>query len=150
MPRSPSQRRPRSAGYSLVEVVASVALMAATLVPAMELVRDSMDQSVETDRRQLLALYAVSQIEQQLAAAAMTWTTGAYSGDYAGDGHPDIRFDTICSDDPLSGGVSGALMDVRTTVYFDDNSDDALTAGELQCSYRTKIGQFATYQAISP
>lgn len=140
----------RRRAYSLVEVVASIALMAATLVPAIELVRESMAQGEQDDRRQLLALYAVSQLEQQFGAAEMTWATGSYTGDYAGDGQAAIRFDTVCSDDPLNGGITGILMDIRTTVYFDDNGDDALTAGELQCSYRTKIGRFATYEAMAP
>lgn len=150
MPKPYRKRGYRRSAYSLVEVVASVALMAATLVPAMELVRDGMEQSVETDRRQLLALYAVSQIEQQLGPAAMGWVTGTFSGDYATDGHAAIRFETACSDDALSGGITGLLMDIRTTVYFDENGDDALTAGELQCSYRTKVGNFATYAASAP
>ncbi len=158
MPSNPStyrtafraERRPHRGAYSLVEVVAAIGLMAATLVPAVELVRDGMELSEETDRRQLLALYAASQVEQQLGVAAMTWATGSYTGDYAADGHADIRFETICTDNPLSGGITDSLMDIRTTVYYDDNQDDALTAGELSCSYRTKIGKFATYAAQAP
>lgn len=147
MARNAPNRRIDRSGYSLVEVVASIALMAATLVPAMELVRDSMVVSEETDRRQLLSLYGVSQVEQQLAAAAMDWATGSYSGDYAADGNGAIRYDTTCSDDPVNGGIVGVLMDIRTTVYYDDNGDDALTAGELQSSYRTKVARYDTYSA---
>lgn len=147
MPREPSQRRPSPAGYSLVELVASIALMAATLVPALKLVRTSMETSVEMDQRQLLALYAVSQIEQQMASAAMDWTSANYSGNYAADGHSSIRFETVCSDDPVDGGVEDTLMAISTTVYYDSNGDSSLNADELQCSYRTKIGRFATYAA---
>lgn len=150
MPSDPFHRRPRSArrAYSLVEVVAATALMGATLVPAMQLVRLGVKKSVETDRRQLLSLYAASQIEQQLATTAMTWASATYSGDYAADGHPNIRYETACSDDPASGGLTDQLMAVRTTVYDDANGDDAFTAGEKNCSYHTKIGKFATYEAL--
>lgn len=147
--RLPIRRRSKK-GCSLVEVVASIALMAATLVPAIELVRGSMEVSEETDRRQVLALYAVSQVEEQLGLAAMTWSAGSYTGSYATDGHATIRYDTVCSDDPLNGGVTGSLMDIRTTVYYDTNGDATLSAGELQCSYRTKVGRFATYTAAAP
>lgn len=154
MPSDPSQRRPHAApcraAYSLVEVVAAIGLMAATLVPAMELIRQSMKNSVEDDMRQLLALYAASQVEQQLGMTAMFWTVGSTTGDYAADGHPGIRYVTTCSDDPVDGGIVGQLMDVRTTVYDDANNDDVLTAGEKQCSFRTKIGKFATYEAMAP
>ncbi len=150
MPSNPPPRRPRSArrAYSLVEVVAATALMAGTLVPAMQLVRLGIQKSAETDRHQLLSLYAASQVEQRLASTAMTWASASYSGDYAADGHPDIRYDTVCTDDPLSGGLTDQLMDIRTTVYDDANGDDALTPGERSCSFRTKIGKFATYEAL--
>lgn len=152
MPRNPPVRRSvhpsvDRRAYSLVEVVAAIGLMAATLVPALRLVRDGMEQSAETDQRQLLALYAASQIEQQLGATAMSWTNASFSGDYSADGHADIRYATVCSDDPLNGGIVDSLMSVSTTVYYDENQDDALTAGELRCSYETKIGKLATYIA---
>ena len=150
MPSNPPPRRPRSArsAHSLVEVVAATALMAATLVPAMQLVRLGIQKSAETDRHQLLSLYAASQIEQRLASTAMTWASATYSGDYTAEGHPSIRFETACSDDPLAGGLTDQLMDIRTTVYDDANGDDAFTSGERSCSFRTKIGKFATYEAL--
>lgn len=154
MPTWSSSRRPfpprrRRGAYSLIEVVASIGLMAATLVPAMELVRTGLEKSAEDDARQLLALYAVTQVEQRLAPAADAWTNTSYSGDYAADGHANLRYSTTCSDAVVDGGIVGALMSVSTTVYDDANGDDALTAGEMRCSYRTKIGKYATYQNIA-
>lgn len=150
MPSNPSHRRPRPArrAHSLVEVVAATALMAATLVPAMQLVRLGIQKSAETDRHQLLSIYAASQIERRLASTAMTWANANYSGDYSGDGHPGIRYETACSDDPVVGGITDQLMDIRTTVYDDTNGDHALTPGERSCSYHTRIGKFATYEAL--
>lgn len=121
--------------------------MAGTLVPSLELVRTGLVKSAEDDLRQLLALYAVARVEQQLGPASHTWATGTYTGDYGADGHANIRYVTVCSDSPADGGIVGSLMAVRTTVYDDANGDDALTSGELQCSYRTKVGRFGTYQA---
>ena len=140
----------RACGYSLVEVVAASGIVAATLVPALELMRDGITMSQDTSRRQLLASYGVSQIEQRLCLTAATWTSGTFTGDYASDGHADVRFETICSDDPSDGGISGELMDLRTTVYYDADGDNALDAGELSCSFRTKLGRFATYEALIP
>jgi hypothetical protein len=158
MPRDPHQRRPtpeapqratRHSGYSLVEVVAAIALMGATLVPTVEFIRYGMERSLDDDRRQLLALYAVSQVEERLGVVAATWAEGTLSGDYASDGHPDIRFVTACSDEVASGGIVDTLMDIRSTVYYDANADDAWNAGEMRCTFRTKIGKFATYEALS-
>lgn len=153
MPSNVFRRRcatARRAAYSLVELVAATALMASTLVPALELVRDGMELSEEADRRQLLALYATSQIEQTLCSVADSWSLGTTTGDYSADGHASIRYTTSTSDDPLDGGVTSLLMDVRTTVYFDEDGDDTFDADELNCSFRTKIGKFATYEALTP
>lgn len=146
---SPPDARRRTA-YSLIEVIAAIALMSATLVPAVSLVRDAMDTSIECDERQLLALYAVSQVEQRVAMISYNWSTGSASDDYAADGHANIRFNTVADDQPASGGVAGLLMDIRSTVYLDADADDVLDADELSCQYRTKLGRFATYEALSP
>lgn len=153
MPRNPSRRRHRSAprrAYSLIEVAAATALMGSTLVPAMELIRDGIDLSLETDRRQLIALYAVSQVEQKLSAVSLSWATGSTSGDFSADGNADVRFSTTCSDSPLDGGVTGLLMAIQSTVYYDEDGDDTLDSDELSCSFHTKIGKFATYDALAP
>jgi len=123
--------------------------MAATLVPAVKFVRYGMERSLEDDRRQLLALYAASQVEERLGIVAASWFEGTQAGDYAADGHADIRYTTTSSDEVASGGIVGTLMDIRTTVYYDTNADDALSAGELRCTFRTKIGKFATYEALA-
>ena len=158
MPRDPHRRRLTSApsqgfaqrsGYSLVEVVAAIALMAATLVPAVEFVRYGMERSFEDDRRQLLALYAASQVEERIGMVAANWIEGTTTGSYSADGHPSIRFITVCSDEPASGGIPNTLMDIRSTVYEDANGDGSLSTGEMRCTFRTKIGRFATYEALS-
>lgn len=147
-----SNRFPRhtpSAGYSLLELVASVAIVAGTLVPAMELMRTALQQSIETDRRMAMASYGVSEMERLLASTAAAWTTGSSVGDFASDGQADIRFEAIRSDDPADGGISDALMDLRVTTYYDENGDDSLSGGEPRCEFHTKLGKFATYEAIA-
>jgi hypothetical protein len=151
MPSDLHTRRLRSSrpAYSLVEVVMGMALMAATLTPTLALVRDGIDLSQVTDRRQLLANYAVSQLEQQLGIAAASWVTGSYTGDYAADGLASVRYVTVCSDSPANGGVVGQLMDIRTTCYWDSDNDDSLDSNELRTVFRTKIGRFSTYSAYA-
>lgn len=143
-------RSTRLEGYSLVELVAASAIVAATLVPSLELIRDGIELSEETVQRQLLATYAVSQVEQHLGLAAATWTTGTYSGSYAADGHPTLLYDTTTSDNPVDGGITDRLMDIRTTTYFDEDGSGTLTAGEPNCSFRTKLARFTSYEDLSP
>ena len=149
MRRNRLHRRLPRTGYSLLELVAAVALIAGTLVPAMELMRDGLQMSIEPDRRVLLAGYGVSEMERLLGATAAVWTTGATTGDFAADGNADVRFDAVVSDDPLSCVILGALMDLQVTTYWDEDGDDTLDAGEPRCDFRTKLGRFATYEAIA-
>lgn len=127
----------------------AVALVAGTMVPAMELMRTALQQSIETDRRIAMASYGVSEMERLLAATAASWTTGASSGDFTADGQSDIRFESVRSDDPADGGIVDTLMDLRVTTFYDENGDDTLTAGEPHCDFHTKLGKFATYEALT-
>ena len=149
MPSNPHIRASRS-GYSLIELVAASAILAATLVPALELVRDGIDLSEESAQRQLLTGYAVSQIEQYSALSAATWTTGSYSGSMAADGHNLVRYETSCSDAPAVGGIPDQLMVIQTTTFYDNNGDGLLSSGELSCNLQTKLCRFPTYEALSP
>ncbi len=136
------------AGFSLLELVMSVALMGGMLVPALELVRRGIELSSEVDQRQLLAGYASSQLEERLAIVAANWTNGTFSGDYSSDGLPNVRYQTTCSDAVADGGVVNTLMVITSTTYYDANGNDSLDADELNCSYQTKLGKFATYEEL--
>lgn len=148
MPSNPSRKKTvrSTGGYSLVELIAASAILATTLTPALELVRDGIELSQESVQRQILAMYAVSQVEEHLALSAATWATGSYSGSLATDGHSSLRYDTFCSDSPADGGVEDRLMTILSTTYYDDNGDTVLSAGELSCTFQTKLARLATYE----
>lgn len=135
-------------GYSLLELVMSVALMGGMLVPALELIRKGMELSTEIDQRQLLAGYASSQLEERMATVAASWTTGTFIGDYSSDGMSNIRFTTTCSDAVADGGVVDTLMVITTVTYLDANANDVFDSNELSCTYQTKLGKFATYEDL--
>lgn len=149
MRRASRHRNANAAGYSLLELVMAVALVGGTLVPALELVRDATELSLETDERMLLTNYAVSTLEQQIALVAATWASGDASGDFAADGHANLRWQATRSDASADGGIVGSLMHVQVTTYIDSNADDVFDATELHCDMRTKIGKIATYEAIA-
>jgi len=133
-------------GYSLLEVVLASSLCATALVPALALVRDSMTLADTIDTRHLLLIYGVAKMEEQLAVAAASWTESTTSGDFAADGHPNLRYTATCSDDPGAGGVADRLMNVSVTVYSDDNGNDALDANEMRTNLTTKIAKMLAYE----
>lgn len=125
-------------------------LMAGMLVPSLELIRNGIQVSVETDRRQLLANYASSQIEYRLALIAANWTNGTFTGDMSSDGLPNVRYSTTCTDATANGGIVDSLMIISSTTYYDTNGNDAFDSNELSCSYETKIGKYASYEDLVP
>lgn len=146
---SPRHRRTACHAYSLLELVLAVALVAGTLVPSLALIRQGLELSETTDQRALLTNYAVGKLEEQLAIVAASWTSGTATGDFAVDGHADLRFSVTRSDAVADGGLVGELMHVQVTTYLDEDGDDAQDAGEPSCGLRTKIGKFASYEAIA-
>jgi hypothetical protein len=85
-------------------------------------------------------------MEEQMAIVAATWSEGTTSGDFAADGHANIRFTATRSDDPASGGLADRLMQISITTYSDDDGDDALDTGEMRTTLSTKIGKLVTYE----
>lgn len=133
-------------GFSLLEMVFAVALLAGTLAPALAVMRDAMALSRETTARSLLANYAVQKLEEQSALASGTWTNGSATGTFSADGHPQIAYNVSRSDNPADGGIAGSLMHVWVTVFEDLNADLNPDSSEIQVSMRTKIAKLATYE----
>jgi hypothetical protein len=139
------QHRARKA-YSLLEVVMASGICATALVPALALVRDGVTLADRVDTRHLLLLYGVSKMEEQLATVAADWTEGSFTGNFAADGHTDIRYIVTQSDEIASGGIVNRLMNVEVTTYRDTDGDTALDADEMRNIMRTKIGKFTSYE----
>lgn len=149
MPSKAPNRRPhRSRAYTLIEVIAAIGLISATLVSSMQLMRDSMELSERVDSMRVLSVWAIDEVENRMSTVAYDWQNTSFSGDYATYSYPDFRYETVCSDALADGGIPGLLMDIRTTTYHDLDGDDSFDAGEPNCTFRTKFGQFATYQAL--
>jgi len=133
-------------GYSLLEVVMASTICATALVPALAMLRDGMSLAELIDTRHLLLSYGVSKMEEQLAIVAATWTQGSANGDFAADGHANIRFTVTRSDAPASGGIVSRLMNVSVTTYSDDDGDDAMDAAEMRTTLTTKIAKAVSYE----
>lgn len=139
----------RRRGFSLLEVGMASALASIALVGALAMLRDGMKASETIDKRQQMTIYGVSKLEEQLAFVAATWSSGAIAGDFAADGHADIRYTATRSDTALDGGITDSLMHIQITTYHDSDGDDSLDADEKRCTFRTKVGKFAIYEALA-
>lgn len=129
-----------------MEMVFATALLAGTLVPALAVMRDAMAISRETTSRSLMANYAVQKLEEQIALGMGAWTNLADANNFAGDGHPEIAFNSVRSDDPADGGITGSVMHLEVTLFEDIDSDLIPDADELTLKMRTKIAKLETYE----
>ena len=139
--------RPR--GYSLLEVVLASAICVSALVPALAILRDGILAAEKIDTRHMLLLYGVRTMEEQLAVVSAGWTQGTASGDFASDGHSNIRYSVTRSDNAGNGGIANRLMAISVTAYDDEDGDDAPDAGEPQITFTTKISKLATYESMA-
>jgi hypothetical protein len=130
----------------LLEVVMASAICATALVPALAMMRDGMTLANTIDTRHMLLTYAVSKMEQQLAVIGATWSEGISTGDFAADGHANVRFSITTSDAPASGGIDNSLMNVSVTTYSDADGDDTMDAAEARITVTTKIGKLMSYE----
>jgi hypothetical protein len=138
-------RRARNA-YSLLEVVMASAICATALVPALAFMRDGMTLATTIDAKHMLLTYAVGKMEEQLAVVGATWAEGTTGGDFAADGHANIRYTVTQSDAPASGGIDTRLMNITVTTYSDDDGDDTMDTSEARITVTTKISKLATYE----
>lgn len=139
-------RRRAHNAYSLLEVVMASTICATALVPALAFMRDGMTLATTIDKKHMLLTYAVSKMEEQLAVVGATWAEGTTSGNFAADGHANIRFTVTQSDAPASGGIDTRLMNITVTTYSDDDSDGTMDASEARITVTTKISKLATYE----
>lgn len=146
--RIQTERRFRTRGLTLLEVVMAVAITGIALVGALEMLSDGMDLGERIDNQLLLTNYGVSTLESQLALVAHSWTEGTTTGSFAADGHSSIRYSVTRSDSAMDGGIEDRLMHVQVVTYVDANGSGTLDAGEQNCSFRTKIGKYASYEAL--
>lgn len=139
-------RRTAGCGFSLLEVALAAVLIAGTLVPAAAVLREAMQLSREASRRELLAILAVRATEEQQARTMRSWSSATETGNFSADGYPAIRYIVERSDNPADNGIVNRLMQIKTTVYDDENGDLALTAGEVQVVVRTKVAKLISYE----
>ena len=132
-------------GFSLVEMMAAIALMAGTLAPALVVMRDAMAVSRECVRRSLVANYAVQVLESQAALVMQNWTSGTVTGDFAADDDATIKYSAVKSDSPASGGLTNRLMHIQVTAYDDKDGDSAPDSNEVKASIRTKVAKLLSY-----
>ena len=143
--RTRTKKRPAT-GYTLLELVMATFIMAAVLVPALALMRESMQLSGKVETRGMLNTLCVSKLEEHLALAAVSFSDATVTGNFNGIGQSGLRFRVVRSTNPADGGIADRLMAITVTIWQDDDADTVLDAGEANVSLSTKLAKMVVYQ----
>ncbi len=134
-------------GQSLLEVTLAIVLLAGTLVPALRLMRQALEQSRELERRNLLVSLAMGKLEERLAVASNSWSNGTVTGTFANLGAAELRFSVVHSDAAGDGGLTDRLMTVTCTAWHDADANGQIDAGESYVTFASKISKLVGYPA---
>ncbi len=128
-------------GFTFVELVAALFILAITLVPATQFLADSMTLRRDLERDRNMVLLAIQTIEEQMSVINGAWTTAQQTGTFASQGLPNLAYEIVRSDSATDGGISDLLMAIIVQVWSDDDGDQQLDAGESVVELQTKMAR---------
>lgn len=132
-------------GQTLLELVAATSIIAIALVPALRIIRDTIQVGRETEVANLLATFSASKLEEHLILTAASWTTSTSSGTFDAYGYPQVRFRVVRSDATADGGIPGDLMSITSTVWEDRDGDANWDGGEPRSIFASKLARNTAY-----
>jgi hypothetical protein len=129
----------------LVELLAATVILAATLTPALRIMRDALEQDRRIETLELLTTFCADKLEEHMAGTVSNWSVATTTGNFGSDGYAGVRYSVASTDAPASGGLTGRLMAMTATVWDDANGNSALDSGELSVVFRTKVARLEGY-----
>jgi len=135
------KRLSKRSGFTFVELVASMTILAIAIVPASKYLTDSMTLRRGLEWNDVMLSNAIMTIEQQMATVNGSFTTTQESGTLATRGFANLGYDIVRSDSAATGGITGLLMSIKVRVWLDENSNQVLDTGERVVELQTKMAR---------
>ena len=133
-------------GQSLLEVIAASTIIATALVPALRMMRDSLEVSRSVEEADLMSTLCVDKLEEHLNKTAANWDKTTASGDFSAlEGRSYLKFRVTKSDAVPDGGIGNWLMAITAVVWNDVNGNGSLDGGEKKVTFATKVSKFVSY-----
>ena len=148
MKPQPFRRRVARRGTTLLELVAASTVIAAALVPALRIMRDSLRVSRQLEIRETMATIAMSVLEQESARVSGQWVmqTTTHRNPGRDSGYPSVIAVSTTSDSLKNGGIPGSLAVVQATAFEDLNRSGSLDKNEPSISFATKVAGLTSYR----
>lgn len=127
--------------FSLLEVVAGLAVVSLILIPTMALMQDVVQgQSVQRHRGELIQL-AQSKQNEFRHYARVRFRNMTDRGSFASEGQPSLRYEFYASQAAADGGIPNRLLAMRTLAWHDANSNRRLDPGETSVDLWTCVSK---------
>ena len=144
-PRRATGVRTQRPGQTLLELMAATSIIAATLVPSLRIMRDTIKIGRETEMANLMATLSVSKLEEHLVLTAADWSESNQRLPFPG--YPGVFFQVVRELDNTAVGVTpGTLMSITATVWEDENGNQLWDAGEARSVFASKLASNVAYQ----
>lgn len=128
-------------GFTFIELIGAIAVLAIAVVPATKYLTDSMTLRRRLEWDQILVRLAVQTIEEQMSVINAGFTTASQNGTFSAQGHPGVAFQVIRTDSASAGGVPDLLMAISVRVWLDANSNGSLDSAERVVELNTKMAR---------
>jgi len=129
----------REAGFSLIEVLVAVLVIAAALVPLMQLFPGLLQQDQSDDVLTRLNTVAVRQMESTIASLRNNIASVASGSATCSDLPQCLVVWTVTTEASSATQGVGSLLDVTVIACVDANANGACDAGELQVEDDAKV-----------
>ncbi len=134
-------RREVLVGFSLLEVIAGLAVIALILVPTTSLMQDVLQgEAVQRNRGELMHL-ALGKQNEFCHALRVQFRESRQSGDFSRQGYPELKYQVNCSEDSASGGIPNRLMAVQTIAWHDRNGNRSPDTDETTVDLWTSVAR---------
>ncbi len=129
------------AAFSLLEVVAGLAVVALILIPTTGLMQEVLlGEGIQKNRSELMQLAQGKQNEFCHFARA-DFQENKEAGNFAKQGYPELNYEIYCLQDKSLGGIPDRLMIVHTRAWHDANRNRSLDANETKVDLWTSVAR---------
>ncbi len=120
-------------GFTLIEVLAAIILIAAALIPIMIITTQIIEKSLKDEHLTKIIFLAEGKIEDTKRSVVNNFAASVDETATAFDS-PDEKYKYTVSDDEASD-----IKVVQVSVWYDENDDDALDSNESNITLDTKV-----------
>jgi len=120
-------------GFTLIEVLAAIILIAAALIPIMIITSQIIEKSLKDEHLTKVIFLAEGKIEDVKRSVINSFSTSADEAVTSFDS-PDEDYKYTVSDDEAFG-----IKVIQVRVWYDDNNNDTIDSGESNITLDTKV-----------